>query len=50
MSQPAASFAYIETTIAPGKTVSDYRRSRRVGRRRHLWARRTSPERNSGRL
>ena len=32
MTQLAASFMYIETTIAPGVTVSDYRRARTLRR------------------
>ena len=37
MIEPAACFAYIETTIAPGITLSDYRCSRPARRR---WRRR----------
>ena len=36
MVEPAACFAYIETTIAPGITLSDYRCSRSARRRWRL--------------
>jgi hypothetical protein len=48
MTETASSFAYIETSIAPGVTISSYRRTRPPCRRRRLSVRRVRTLRSGG--
>lgn len=42
MTELATSFEHIDTTIAPGMTISGYGRSSQARRRWRLWIRRTT--------